>query len=243
VDIVKGEEFNRKSFFELLTGTFSFPFKGNGRILLIIGTIFFGIVNFFLRYNIIPFIGTIAGSFVGGYLCAYLMKIINHSADGEEELPDFPDFIDWWDSVLTPFILIFSTIIFCFIPAGAYYFLVKPIHLFADPVFLLLIGGGLFYMPMGLMAVSMSETLMSLNPLLILPSIIKVIDRYIIAWFILIGILIAEVILDRYVALPIPLIGDLVRSFLSLYFLTVEARILGLIYFQNRERLSWFGEE
>ena len=178
--VLKHEEFHPKSFFALVAGAFSFPLQGNGKILLISGTIFFGIINFFLRYNILPFIGAIAGLFVGGYSCAYLMKIINHSAAGEEELPDFPDFIDWWDSVLVPFFLILSTILFCFIPAIAYYFLIRPAHFLTAPALLLLIGSGLFYLPMGLMAVSMNGTLKSLSPLLSLPSIIRVIDSYIV---------------------------------------------------------------
>ncbi len=239
-EMLDRKEFPRAPFFELLARAFYFPFKGNGKILLMAGTVSIGIVNFFLRYNIIPFIGVIVAVLVAGYLSAYLIKVINHSADGEEELPDFPDFTDWWDSILHPFFLILLTIIFSFLPAIAYRLLITS--KFSDPVFLLLIGWGLFYIPMGMIAVAMSESLKPLNPLFIIPSIIKVIDRYVIACALLAVILAVEVLMKKVLALSFPLLGDLLRTFLLLYFLTIEARILGLIYYENRERLSWFGE-
>lgn len=36
---------------------------------------------------------------------------------------------------------------------------------------------------------------------------------------------------------------SLVVNFLSLYLLIVQMRVLGLIYFANKRRLRWFGEE
>jgi predicted Zn finger-like uncharacterized protein len=236
------DTYPRKSFLELLPGVFTSPLRGNGMILLIAGTLVFGIIDFFQRYNIIPFVGIIVALFISGYLCAFLMRIINHSADGEEEIPDFPDFTDWWDSVFTPSWLMSGPIIFCCIPVLAYLFLARPSHPFTDPIILLLSGAGLFYLPMGIIAVSMTQSLSSLNPVFILPAIIKVIDHYIIAFAVVAIIVIFNPIANRHVFASIPIIGDFLNAFVNLYLIIIEGRILGLIYYVNRDRLNWFGE-
>lgn len=236
------ESYPRKSFLELLPSVFAAPLRGNGVILLIGGTLVFGIIGFFQRYNIIPFIGIIVNIFISGYLCAYLMRIINHSADGEEEVPDFPEFYDWWDSVFTPGWLMSGPIIFCSIPALAYNFLARPSRPFTDPVILLLAGFGLFYLPMGMIAVSMTQSLGALNPVYILPAIFKAIDKYIIAIAVLAIIFVLNSSVKKYFDDSIPVIGDFLKASLNLYFLIIEGRILGLIYYLNRDCLNWFGE-
>jgi hypothetical protein len=40
--------------------------------------------------------------------------------------------------------------------------------------------------------------------------------------------------------IPIPLLPTVIASFLSLYGLAVEMRLLGLLYYTNRERFAWF---
>jgi len=40
--------------------------------------------------------------------------------------------------------------------------------------------------------------------------------------------------------IDLPVISSLVVSFLSLYFTTLQMRILGILYFTNKDRLGWF---
>jgi len=40
--------------------------------------------------------------------------------------------------------------------------------------------------------------------------------------------------------IEMPLIPDAIASMFGLYFLLVECRILGLLYWTNRRRLGWF---
>ena len=40
---------------------------------------------------------------------------------------------------------------------------------------------------------------------------------------------------------PIFIVPAVVGKFVSLYGLTVEMRILGLLYYANKEKLAWFG--
>jgi len=38
----------------------------------------------------------------------------------------------------------------------------------------------------------------------------------------------------------IPVVPALLSGFVSLYFLTAEMRLLGVMYYTNKEKLNWF---
>ena len=99
-----------------------------------------------------------------------MFKIIVHSASGEEELPDWPDIVNFFGDLLKPFCYFILTIIISFLPAIIYYYNSKNTS-FTDPVFLLTTILGILYVPMGLIAVAMFNSLMVLSPHIILPSI------------------------------------------------------------------------
>jgi len=170
-----------------------------------------------------------------GYLSAYMFKIILSSAGGEEELPDWPDFSDPWDDIIRPLLLVLATIVACCIPASVYLFFFFSPASETDLVLLALIGLGLLYMPMGLLVVSMFNSLLALNPLLVVRSILKIPRDYVIACVVLLLITIANTQTAN-----LPFIGRLITGLASFYFLMVEMRILGLMYQANHERLGWF---
>jgi hypothetical protein len=230
------EKLPSNPFFDQLPGVFVYPFQGHGKYILIAGVIFFLILK---MLSFMPFIGFFIAIFAGGYLGAYMMKIIISSSDGKVEAPDWPDFSDFWDDILKPFFLLLSTVVFSFSPVLIYVLLFRPgFSLSAVPVLLFLLMVGLFYMPMSLIAVSLSQTVRSLNPFLVIPSIRKVLLDYVIAM----AVLVLIAIVQKYLVLPVPVIGFVVGHFVSFYFLMVEMRILGLIYYTNQERFNWFGE-
>ena len=49
---------------------------------------------------------------IAGYLSAYMIRIIGSSADGREELPDWPELTNFWDDILRPLLLVMSTALF-----------------------------------------------------------------------------------------------------------------------------------
>jgi len=81
----------------------------------------------------------------------------------------------------------------------------------------------------------------AINPAFIIPSILKVPLDYIIACVVLITIVGFRTAAEKFLTF-IPFIGSFIAGLLALYLLIVEARILGLIYYTNKERLNWFGE-
>ena len=101
---------------------------------------------------------------------------------------------------------------------------------------------GLSYLPMALLAVAMADSIAGINPLFVIPSILKVPVEYLVACCILIAVFIVQVVcnvvLDRII--PIPVVPALLSGFVSLYFLTAEMRLLGVMYYTNKEKLNWF---
>ena len=81
----------------------------------------------------------------------------------------------------------------------------------------------------------------ALNPVFVFHSIFKISGPYLVACLVLgvvIGVDLAAESMIGFVTIPI--IPGVLIGFVSLYFLIVEARILGLLYFVYRDRLQWF---
>ncbi len=241
------ETIERKPFLELLPDIFSYPFKGNGRYLLIGGTAAYLFIDLLSYFMIFSLLGLILAIIFSGYLAAFIMKIISSSSDGAVEPPDWPDFTDLWDDILCPAAKVGGTTIFCFIPFIIYLFSYYPLEWFMnprwlyDPVTWLLLLSGILYYPMALIAMSPSDSVSFVNPVFVLPSIIKVFRDYIAACLVLLLVIMVR-FFSMFFFPDIPLVSSVVTNFLSLYFILVEMRILGLLYFANQERLGWFGE-
>jgi len=232
------EEQEVKPFFEQLPQAFSYPFKGNGKILLIGGAIFFWLLELIVSISIFGFFIMF---FVGGYLIAYMFDIITSSANGDKELPAWPDFSDFWGDIIHPIFLVIATSVVCSLPAIFYFFLParsgQSIFL-TDPLFWIAIIVGLLYFPMGLLAVALFNRVLALNPLLVISSILKVPMEYLAACGVLLLVYVAR-ICGEGLAGSIPFLGHILGWSFSLYFLMVEARTLGLIYYANKNRLRW----
>ncbi|KPJ59543.1 MAG: hypothetical protein AMJ42_01915 [Deltaproteobacteria bacterium DG_8] len=224
-----------KPFLEQLPGAFSYPFKGKGKILLISGAILFGITELILSLSLFKFIFMF---FIGGYLIAYMFNIIESSASGNEELPDWPDFSDFWGDIIRPMLLVFTTTLVCLSPAIIY--LVRSGQELSptDPLLCIAIVAGLLYFPMGLLAVALFNRILALNPLLVVSSILKVPLEYLIACVVLPLVYVASMFGEGLFG-SITFLGHILSCFFSLYFMMVEARILGLIYYANKNRLRW----
>ncbi|KJJ84751.1 FHA domain containing protein [Candidatus Omnitrophus magneticus] len=221
-------------FLELLPSVVAYPFLGNGKVLLLAGTIFYVIVS-----NI-PFIGGTLSLAAGGYICAFMMKIIVSTSQGDRELPDWPDFTDFLDDIIRPFAMIALTFAVSQMPAIIYCISDPHVLLTLDPILIILVLAGNFYLPMALIAVSMSNSIRGVNPVFIIPAIVKGPAAYFIACAILVLITtISRAVIDFVSHIPIYPLKVTVLAFLFLYFITVEMRIIGLLYYSNKERFDW----
>jgi FHA domain len=239
-----------QSFASQVKGAFAYPLKGDGVVLLVAGGFFFLLIDaakffvkFALIYGLMAFIFlTVFGT---GYLTAYLRRILTSSAMGEKAMPDWPDLTDFGSDVLSPFFQLLATVIFCFAPAIG-----LTIYAFFAPegsswlgwgttAFILL---GCAYFPMAFTAVAMFDSIAAVNPLLVIPSILKIPGAYSLTIILFATILfvrwLGETVLPNVV--PIPVLPSVFASFFGLYLLAVEMRILGLLYWIKKDELGWF---
>jgi hypothetical protein len=223
------------SFFGRLPGALAYPFSLNGILVLVVGSVVYTGADFISRFSFLISAGAT------GYLFAYMQKIISSSAQGERELPDWPELGEWWGDILRPFFLLCWTCLCCFGPAWALYtFGDRGNPLVMGGAMALLLGGGLYF-PMALLVVGTTDNFLGLHPLVVVPSILRVIGPYLVVCLIL-AVLLGVRIGGGVLAISVRrwVWPAVVLEFVSLYLLCVEMRILGLLYYTNRERLNWF---
>jgi hypothetical protein len=231
-----------KSFFRELPRVFVYPLSKNGVFLLLGGAILYALVGFYSRFSFVflPLIMILTGLSTG-YLFAYMQRIIASSAQGEDELPDWPDLSEWWSDIVWPLLLLLGTCLVCFGPAWA----LLSYGDRTDPRVIwgvwTLLAGGAFYFPMALLAVATTDNFFALNPVVVIPSIVRVIGPYLVACAVLAVLLVARFAVEWLAVLVrVPFVTALALSFASLYLLCIEMRILGLLFYCHRDRLGWF---
>ncbi|HXP62402.1 MAG TPA: FHA domain-containing protein [Dongiaceae bacterium] len=236
-----------QSFAGRLAGAFSYPFKGDGVILLAGGTVCYALLSaasFFAMFG--GFFGmAVIGmltAFGAGYLIAYLRRILTCSAIGDEEMPAWPEVSEFMDDILAPCLQLLVTALACFLPALALAPFVGPDHPWAGPARAAAILYGCICFPMAFMAVSVLDSMAAANPLLVIPSILRIPLQYLLTVLLLGSVLALRWAGDAFLQsfLPFPFLVGIVLGFVSLYLLTVEMRILGLLYLANKDRLGWF---
>jgi len=138
---------------------------------------------------------------------------------------------------------VLGTVLFCMLPALGWFF--QMVRGEADRVpggglvLLGLVCLGLLYLPMGLTAVALFNTAAALNPVVVVGSIFRIPLQYLAACAALLVALVARVVFSAGFV-PVPILGAVVEGLVAFYLLTVEMRVLGLLYHANRGKLDWF---
>lgn len=203
------------------------------------GTVFFWILNLLGSFSLF---GLIFALLAGGYLSAYMIRVVSSSASGHEELPGWPEFTNLFDSVLVPFFLVTVINLTAFLPAILFWFFFRQDDATSAITLLALSILGLLYIPIGLLAVALYNTVTALNPLFLIPTIFRVPREYLTACVLFVAVAVLQAA-GTYLAEFIPVAGSLLGAFASLYLLTIGMRIVGLLFFANEERLNWFREK
>ena len=239
-------------FRSLIPGAFKYPLRGDGLILLVTGTIFFLLVDgatYIVKYAM--FYGFTALIILtvlsGGYMAAYFWRILASTAMGEDKMPDWPDITDVVSDVVSPFFRFVALCLVCFCPSLILTGYAISLTSTEDTAWLgwATMALALFscvYFPMAFTAVGMYNTIAAVNPLLIIPSITKVLKEYTLTILLLAAALIIRELCLSYLAV-IPhfwFFATLLNSFLFLYLTTVEVRLLGLLYRVKKYELGWF---
>jgi hypothetical protein len=245
------------TFFGKLPSAFAYPVRGNGLYIIAGGVVMFAALGsmseFFSRFYMVGGLVTLMIlTFTGGFLCAYVFEIIKTTVAGRATPPDWPEFAEFHESIVTPLWSMTAAVIICFGPAVAcYYFLINgragpPAgfdHAMAATQGLGLAGG--LYFPMALLCTAMFGFSEGINPLHVLPAIFRVPASYAVACVTLGSIWFAHAFtqeLSTDSGLVITLVLGAARGFASLYLLMAGSRILGLLYAANAKKIGWFGE-
>jgi len=239
---------HRQAFARLLTSAFAYPLRGSGWMLILGGTSLLVLVDLALSFaGFAGILGLLAmlilSLFGGGYIFSYLKSVILTSAQGSDEMPDWPDFNDWGTDVILPFFQCLGLLTFCFGPTLGllvYAGLQGNSQLAIGAIGLGLLGVG--YFPMAMLGVSMFDGLVGLSPAVVAPSIVIVLGHYVVATAVLVTISTAGaalVVLMEWLV-PVPVVSGLLGYPVFFYAIVVESRILGVLYRTNEPRLGWF---
>src|SRR6266850_3553676 len=116
-------------FFQEATRAFKYPVMGDGLVLLFGGSFFFGfldLANYVSRHGfqyglraMMMRVAIFTFIFGVGYLFAYLKKIVATTADGDPNMPDWPEFSEWQADIVAPMFQFMILAVLCFGPAIA----------------------------------------------------------------------------------------------------------------------------
>jgi hypothetical protein len=234
------------NFFALWREAFSYPLKKDGAILLLCGTVVFSFLDGarWVLFTGIKSMGFLGGSFWAtfllcivmsvGYLFAFMQGVIQSSARGDKVMPDWPEISGFWDDLVVPFFQFTCIWLLCLGPGVALLF-VTPLA--GVPVICL----GLFCMPMAILTVAMADTFAGYNPITMFSGIGKVPGPYLTTCGIFLVIIAAVQGLRMFLEwTEIPIVTTVISAAVGLYGITVEMRLLGLLYYTNQDKLAWF---
>ncbi|HEV56496.1 MAG TPA: hypothetical protein ENN87_03240 [Phycisphaerales bacterium] len=189
------------------------------------------VLALFLRFMVFFFWAIIGFA----YVC-YLLQSIQASAEGQIRAPELlsvgqdEDYLGAMGHILRGI----GVVAVCVAPASVYFLVTQR----PDAVLILLAAGGLYILPMALLSVVMEESLVGLNPVRLLVSLLRTVMPYtpLAIMFVvpLVGMIALLVlgILPWFLALP--------ARFFVMYVQLVMAHLLGWFYYCNEERLDWF---
>ena len=225
-----------RSFLASLPGAFIYPFRGTGVLILIFSALLFAGLGASMAgiFGIIIKLGAI------GYLFSYMQNIIHATANEETQMPELPGM----DDVFGGFLRLAGTVVMSFgltfgLLVARFFGVDVPVSAIIITILL-----GCLYFPMAFLVVAMKDNVMACNPLVVVPSILRVPFNTPVTFIMFaslfgfqqIGNLVSSVagttaftttsMSVMFVSFGIRMIW----SFTSVYLLTVNMRIMGLLY-------------
>lgn len=217
----------------LLTDIFGYAWRGTGKYVLITCVVLSVIADL---AGLAPLFGPIASLFLAGYFCAIYYQLIQSTATGGKEAPEFPDMANLFEDVIWPLLQISAVGIVSFGPAIGY-------GIWAGEDANPLIGRGLvalgvIYFPMAILAVVVLGYTGALSPHVVVPAVFRAGWLYWVGVLMLValymaGSMIEDALKGRFI------IGPLVMAVVGTYTMMTNARILGVVYRERQEELGW----
>jgi len=217
----------------LLGDIFTYALRGSGKYILITGAVLSVIADF---VSLAPLIGGLAGMVLFGYFCALYFEVIQMTATGGSEAPEYPNTANLMEDIIWPALQTILTGVVSFSPAIAYA-VFGPRD--ASPgVFLALLGFGAAYFPMAMLAVVVLGRMSAASPHIVIPAIFRAGWLYGLAVFLLLLLYMAQAFVSGFLS-NMPIVHSLVLAVVGMYALLTNGRVLGVIYREREEALNW----
>lgn len=218
---------------ETLQDCLAYPFRDNGRMVLIWGMIlgiFFQLCS--LVCSLVPVFGLIAMLILSAYFCAIFFDILVTSATGTDDCSGFPDLADLLEDLIFPYLKVAGVLIVSFLPAFLLDAVLPEVDFLVGSIF------GIAYFPMAIFAVAILGRFTAMGPQVVFPAIVIAGGKY---WLV-VGSLLVLFLLKMFVLSfldNIFIIGSILTAFVDMLALMLNARFLGLLYREKEEELGW----
>ena len=216
----------------MIADALSYPLRGSGILVMMIGTV---VAMLLQLAAFAPVIGLLAILIFYAYFIAYYYQILQKTATGSDVEPDWPDVTDFLDDMVSPTLHVIGV----FVISNLLWALAiwqtgeDSLLSWAAQAF------GMFYFPMALLGVVILGNLGGANPFHVIPSIVRTISTYAMVGFIAVGLsFLIDFIISKLSGNPI--VSQGIATALTLYFITAHARLLGMFYRKEEEKLNWF---
>ena len=213
---------------------FTYAYRGESKHVLIICVILLIAAQLVI---FAPLVGFIASIFIYGYLCATFYNLVQSTATGGKDAPDFPEIANFVEDLLWPMVQIMFVFLVSFAPYFAHMWLADESVSYSAVSFLLQVIG-YTYLPMGILAVVVLGYTGAVSPHVVIPAIIRCGRFY---WLSVISLVIVHLVSVVFeIALSdFFIIKALLMSVISAYVFMTNARILGVVFREREDELGW----
>ncbi len=219
---------------KILKDILTYAYRGSGKYVLILCVVLSLITKL---VGVVPLLGPIAGLLLSGYFCAIYFQMIQSSATGGKEAPEFPDTANFFEDIIWPMLQIIVVGLVSFGPLLGYLFWVGGEHM-KPFIGYGLFGFGIVYFPMAMLAVVVLGYMGALSPHIVIPGILRAGWLYGFAVLMLCMLYFAESVIECVLS-GLCIIKYIILAFFGVYTLMTNARILGIVYRERQEELGW----
>lgn len=225
-----------RTFFRSLPAIFGHPFSGDGIPLLLIGTVIYLALVHLARYSVYLVIPPAL------YLAALVHNIVATAAEGDEELPGWPNPADAWEAIVRPALMFSLSLAVAGIPLLAYLWWTIDTGMSPSPSITFPLGvWALLYLPVAVLATGTSDNFAGVNPLVFLSAFSRLYLQFMTAAVLLLLTVTMRFVIANVatVFLTIPVLPELITGFVSVCLLMIMMRLWGTLYYTNRRELGW----
>ena len=219
---------------KILQDILTYAYRGSGKYVLIVCVALSVVTEL---ASIAPLVGPVAAILLSAYFCAIYFQLIQSSATGGKEAPEFPDTANFFEDIIWPMLQVLVVGLASFGPLIGYMIWAGD-ERFNPMIGYGLVGFGVIYFPMAMLAVVVLGYTGALSPHIVVPAIFRGGWLYWVGVLMLCLLYIAGLIIEAALSGSL-IIGTLVMSLVGSYTLMTNARILGVIYRERQEELGW----